>query len=586
MMLKEIVRHHNYKLEVVIVFSIIFLIREPRLTAASYFYGTHALNMMDSSYLANSPEMVGLTHVISPRIIFDYLLYMPMRLGLSFELTIYIWNIVADLLYSIGMLSLISSVNIKKRLPLAILFLLAIIQSPMISEAFGFHLYYDQQTPLTIAFALEMIAMSKAIKGRWTEAFLFASIGALFHIHEGIYGGGIITIMLILNYLRTSFFKITHLIGLISWVGVIIALSLPTLLTDRANISNEEFCSFYLQYVGHMSFFSGWHSNVLFLFSSLSICMLTYRYLGERSFLKASDMKIYMTLLCLLMVAVIIFVDVVPLSIAYKLYPQKFFKYFSILFVLQYFVYFDEIINNETIIVVLQRLLLAVSNIVTPVVVFFTAICVFFCGNTRRYLNMLLLIGTLCAYYLIALYGDIHPLKYLALLAVSPFLFLDKKRFVEITIISLASVVLLIVNCAYSYFHNWNNIFYSKNMDIEGNIRIYEVMRIIIPIGEVYLTTPSLGSKIFIVNVVSGVPCYIWPGPPSTSTGTLENLNRIKRINDWDCLSFEEKIVRARELGINYILFQTSEIPSNVNRVIQSEEFALVNVKLEPNYFD
>ena len=146
--------------------------------------------------------------------------------------------------------------------------------------------------------------------------------------------------------------------------------------------------------------------------------------------------------------------------------------------------------------------------------------------------------------------------------------------------------VLLIVNCAYSYFHNWNNIFYSKNMDIEGNIRIYEVMRIIIPIGEVYLTTPSLGSKIFIVNVVSGVPCYIWPGPPSTSTGTLENLNRIKRINDWDCLSFEEKIVRARELGINYILFQTSEIPSNVNRVIQSEEFALVNVKLEPNYFD
>ena len=105
-------------------------------------------------------------------------------------------------------------------------------------------------------------------------------------------------------------------------------------------------------------------------------------------------------------------------------------------------------------------------------------------------------------------------------------------------------------------------------------------------LGEVYLTTPSLGSKIFIVNVVSGVPCYIWPGPPSTSTGTLENLNRIKRINDWDCLSFEEKIVRARELGINYILFQTSEIPSNVNRVIQSEEFALVNVKLEPNYFD
>ncbi len=578
MMLKEIVRHHNYKLDVIIVFLTVFLIREPRLTAASYFYGTHALNMMDYSYLANSPEVVGLNQVISPRIIFDFLLYLPMRFGFSYELTIYIWNIVADLLYSIGVLSLISSVNIKKRLPLAILFVLAIIRYPMISEAFGFHLYYDQQTPLTIAFAIEMIAMSKAIKGLWTEAFFVASIGALFHIHEGIYGGGIITILYLLYFLRTRSVKKHDLIGLLSWMGVVVALSLPTLITDSANISNEDFCSFYLQYVGHMSFFSGWHSNVLFLFSSLSICMLTYRYLGERSFLKASDIKITMFLLCFLMMLIIIFVDVYPLSIVNKLYPQKIFKYFSILFILQYFVYLDEIINNETFLVVLQRLLLAVGNLVAPIMVVITTISVCLGGNTRRQLNILLLMGTLCAYCLIAIYGDVHPLKYLALFAVLPFLFVDKKWSVETTIVSLASVVLLFVNCAYRYYNNWNNIFYSQNMDTEGNTRLFKEMKKLIPLGETYLTAPSLGSKIFTINVVSGVACYIWPGPPSTSTGTLENLNRFKRIKDWDLLSFDEKIGRAKELGINYILFQTSEMPSNAYRIIESEDFALVNV--------
>ena len=120
-----------------------------------------------------------------------------MKVGLSFELTAFLWNCVADLIFAIGMVCLVRTIKVKHAFVLSVLLMLSIISSPIISSSFGFPYYYEQEPSLTLAIAFEIIAISFAIRKRWVVSFLIASVGAMFHIHEGMYGGGLICIMLL-----------------------------------------------------------------------------------------------------------------------------------------------------------------------------------------------------------------------------------------------------------------------------------------------------------------------------------------------------------------------------------------------------
>ena len=85
-------------------------------------------------------------------------------------------------------------------------------------------------------------------KKNYNVAFILVSLAACLHIHEGIYGFGIIFIILVSEVIYRRKIELRNIWTILVSIIVILSIALPNILTDSLNISNGEFVYIYANY--------------------------------------------------------------------------------------------------------------------------------------------------------------------------------------------------------------------------------------------------------------------------------------------------------------------------------------------------
>lgn len=572
----------EYIVSALICFVVISLFRIPGI-GMQYMYGLHALNILDPDYLANTPEMIGINTSISPRLIFDYILLIPMKLGLSFELVNYMYNIIADFMFASAMVALVSALKVKRLLLSSLCLVLCVYAMPIISIPFGFPYHYPNVLSITMAVSVELIAVSFAIKERYGLAFLFACIGGLFHIHECMYGGAFVLILAAINCYKNRTISVKYILYSLGWLFFVVALAIPTLLTDHAEISNDVFCSYYMSEIGHFGFKKGLFSNVSYFLTIVALYYVTNKKLKGHVLVENDVAIILFSVAVFAMLFIILFVDIKPISFVYTLYVQKFFKYIALIFILQFVLYFDYLVDKNDYRPLLLALCWIPSIVITPVLIVFSAFFIFIFRAKADKIYLPLAAINLALYFGYSLAFGADYMKILVTLALLPLIF---PYFNKKVILKYISIVSLFVFLFVGFGRYYNKLFSKLDPATEQDEGFYAEMSKEIDKSEMYILSPMEKDIYTAVGISSKSQrsCYVWPMVPSTLLGTQINIDRMNYLKGWENWTLEEKCRVSKKLGVNYLVLTQAEVGNErTNIVCDNRRYVLIKTELLDN---
>lgn len=326
-----------------IVLGILIFYMPSKMSHNNTIYAVGQLHAYDGELYGNNPAIV--TQEGSPRMALEYLVTGCMKLfGME-------WETVAVLLLYLGLFPLAyAAVNLSVKLfedkyarILAIALGLLLGTTAEMGMAHFGNMSASLGSGAGLAFSFAAISEVVGKKRRWDLAWVWAVLALVFHIHEGIYGGGILCILWIFQWIEDKKPDWKALRLGILWFAVVLAFSLPALITAKAEMTSELFVYIYaILRTPHHMVPSRWGFKMILMYFLLLVYPASFWIFQMR---EQQDKKIKVRMveiaLCLFAwLAVVgvewLFIEVYPVAALASLMIPKFFKYISFLSLIVY----------------------------------------------------------------------------------------------------------------------------------------------------------------------------------------------------------------------------------------------------------
>lgn len=326
-----------------IVLGILIFYMPTRMSHNNTIYAIGQLHAYDAELYHNNPTIV--TGEASPRMALEFLVAECMKIfGMQ-------WETAAFLMLYFGLVPLAYAVvNLSIKLfkdgnyhILAICFGLLVGTNAEMGMAHFGNMSASLGSGAGLAFSFAAISEVIGKRKRWDLAWVWAILALVFHIHEGIYGGGVLCILWIFEWLEEKKPNWKALRLGILWFIVVLAFSLPSLMTAEANMTSELFVYIYaILRTPHHMVPSRWGVKMIVMYFLLLLypaAFWIYQMKDKKDKnIKVRTIEIALCLLAWLAVVVIewLFIEVCPIAAIASLMIPKFFKYISFLSLIVY----------------------------------------------------------------------------------------------------------------------------------------------------------------------------------------------------------------------------------------------------------
>ena len=326
-----------------IVLGLLIFYMPAKMSHNNTIYAIGQLHAYDAELYNNNPTIV--TGEESPRMALEFLVAGCMKIfGMS-------WETVAVLLLYLGLVPLAYAVvNLSIKLfeeehyqILAVCFGLLVGTIAEMGMAHFGNMSASLGSGAGLAFSFAAISEVIGKKKRWDLAWVWAIFALVFHIHEGIYGGGILCILWIFEWLEGKKPNWKALRLGILWFIVVLAFSLPSLMTAETSMTSEMFVYIYaILRTPHHMVPSHWGIKMIVMYFLLLLypaAFWLYRMKVENDKkIKVRTIEIALCLFAWLAVVAVewLFIEVYPVAAVASLMIPKFFKYISFLSLIVY----------------------------------------------------------------------------------------------------------------------------------------------------------------------------------------------------------------------------------------------------------
>ncbi len=326
-----------------IVLGILIFYMPAKMSHNNTIYAVGQLHAYDADLYGSNPAIV--TGEGSPRMALEFLTAGLMKLfGMQ-------WETVAVLLLYLGLFPLAYAVvNLSAKLfedkyvqILAVAFGLLLGTIAEMGMAHFGNMSASLGSGAGLAFSFAAISEVIGKKKRWDLAWVWAVFALIFHIHEGIYGGGILCVLWIFEWIEAKKPNWKELRLGILWFIVVLAFSLPALMTAKADMASEMFVYIYaILRTPHHMVPSRWGFKMILMYFLLLVYPAAFWVFQMKETQdKKIRVRIVEIMLCLFIwLAVVLvewlFIEVHPVASVASLMIPKFFKYISFLSLIVY----------------------------------------------------------------------------------------------------------------------------------------------------------------------------------------------------------------------------------------------------------
>lgn len=323
-------------------------------------YAPGEINMFDNSLLRDNCDIGIEEGIISTKYINQIIVSFLMKLNLPWSYTRLIFAIVAMIIFSVAIINICKKIEVNNIIFCSLILSMGIMTSKTGNLAgFDQFAYIGSSAEVGIAFAILGLSFCIGKNKNWLFGIICACFSLIFHIHEGIYGLGIILILWIAESIINKKISIKQLKGLILWIIVAVIVAIPPILTDKHLFTSKEFADLYVNFrVPHHLLVSGWGKNGIFIqliSYAVAFMSLFLTYKDNRRKLNEAITTSIIMLICffLIVLMVLMFDKIIPSSFIIKLWLPKMFKYISIYFMIIFTMYIDVLFNQKKYVIII-----------------------------------------------------------------------------------------------------------------------------------------------------------------------------------------------------------------------------------------
>lgn len=167
------------------------------------------------------------------------------------------------LLYAAAISFLVYSTVLKHRALMTVLLTASIMIGSLPSLSFDINGAFDVFLGTGIPLAMIGITFALKRKKNWDAAWLFASLAAFMHVHEGIWGGFVIGVIWLATSLADGRIRWKELRAIPVYIAILLIICIPSLLYDEA-VNSKTFLQIYVFWrTPHHFLLSNWGARKL-----------------------------------------------------------------------------------------------------------------------------------------------------------------------------------------------------------------------------------------------------------------------------------------------------------------------------------
>ena len=296
-------------------------------------YSAAELHFYDNSLYPNNLDVILNEHSVSPRFISFLLFYVLMKVGLTYEWAYIFIYLSTCFLTAIAIFYYSKKALISTNLHTVILLSFFTVFS-IIGYYAGFNTFDPQSLFMGLGTSFSTFAVVLSLitlKRNDPLPYFLVVCAALAHVHEGIWGFAIVSILLFIKNGFSIFKNYGFYIAIIS----ILSVTIPTLLTSGSSLSSSDFYNIYVLYrvPHHLYFWDSFPSQFIVQLLSYAIIYYFVRKYGESK----NDERVCLYLGGVFILTIVVWYatcELMHISFFMKLYISKFIKYINIVFTL------------------------------------------------------------------------------------------------------------------------------------------------------------------------------------------------------------------------------------------------------------
>jgi hypothetical protein len=238
---------NSAKIGVFLVSLAIFICFIPTtLPSTAVTYGLEHLHYADKNIFANNISVSS----VSPRFFMNFIVAFCMNtLKFTWARSVFLLVYLTVLPYALAVTNIVYKVTSKNRLLYAII-LSVFIKKSITAGLANISTFAIEVIALGMGSAFAALAISYCLgnKKKWDKAWILICIAYLFHVHEGMWGSVTIGLLYIRYAILNKKIKISDLKCMILTVVMAMICTIPSLISEKTNLSNAEFIDIYVNF--------------------------------------------------------------------------------------------------------------------------------------------------------------------------------------------------------------------------------------------------------------------------------------------------------------------------------------------------
>lgn len=359
---------NSEKIGVFLVSLAIFICFIPTtLPSTAVTYGLEHLHYADKNIFANNISVSS----VSPRFFMNFIVAFCMNtLKFSWAKSVFLLVYFTVLPYALAVTNIVYRVTSKNRLLYAIL-LSVFIKKSITAGLANISTFAIEVIALGMGSAFAALAISYCFgnKKEWDKAWILICIAYLFHVHEGMWGSVTIGLLYIRYTILNKKIKISDLKCMILTIIMALICTVPSLVSEKTNISNAEFIDIYVNFrtAHHLKPSKwGWQEIIKYFLILVYPALFSFFYnikKHKKDYIHIENISFIIGAFAWIgaILVTYIFIEVVPLSCFATMMIPKFLKYISFLGMIFYIIIIERYNDDDNMLFALVILLFALT---------------------------------------------------------------------------------------------------------------------------------------------------------------------------------------------------------------------------------
>lgn len=360
---------NSAKIGVFLVSLAIFICFIPTtLPSSAVTYGLEHLHYADKNIFANNISVSS----VSPRFFINFIVAFCMNtLKFTWAKSVFLLVYLTVLPYALAVTNIVYRVTNKNRL------LYAIILSIFIKKSITAGLAVISTFAIEVialgmgsAFAALAISYCFGNEKKWDNAWILICFAYLFHVHEGMWGSVTIGLLYIRHAIISKKIKITDLKCIMLTVVMALICTVPSLISDKNNLSNAEFVDIYANFrtAHHLKPSKwGWQEIIKYFFLLVYPVLFSFLYnlkKKKKDYIHIENISFIIGAFAWISAILVtyIFTEIVPIACLTTMMIPKFLKYISFLAMVFYIIIVERYNEDNNMLLALVILLFALIS--------------------------------------------------------------------------------------------------------------------------------------------------------------------------------------------------------------------------------